>query len=66
MLYSRVPKARATSSNGFSGLPVSEEAAMSMATKPKGYASVSVYIVAQEAQRVIDFLKTTFDATQLR
>lgn len=39
---------------------------MSMATKPKGYPSVSVYIVAQGAQRVIDFLKTTFAATQLR
>jgi len=35
-------------------------------TKPAGYSTVSVYLVAQGAQAVIDFLKNTFDATQLR
>ena len=34
--------------------------------KPETYNSVSVYIVADNAQRVIDFLKKTFDATDLR
>lgn len=34
--------------------------------KPEGYASVSVYLVAHGAQRVIDFLKKTFDAEELR
>jgi PhnB protein len=39
---------------------------MRMPTKPDGYNSVSVYIVSAGAQRVIDFLKKTFDATELR
>jgi PhnB protein len=39
---------------------------MSVPMKPAGYSSVSVYLVAAGAQRVIDFLKQTFDATQLR
>ncbi|WP_224248230.1 VOC family protein [Hyalangium gracile] len=34
--------------------------------KPEGYASVSVYLMANGAQRVIDFLKKTFDAQELR
>jgi len=34
--------------------------------KPQGYASVSVYIMADGAQRVIDFLEKTFDARQTR
>lgn len=34
--------------------------------KPDGYASVSVYIMAEGAQRVVDFLVQTFDATTLR
>jgi len=34
--------------------------------KPEGYSSVSVYLVVDGAQRVIDFLKKTFDATELR
>lgn len=34
--------------------------------RPEGYSSVSPYIVADGAQRVIDFLKETFDATELR
>jgi uncharacterized glyoxalase superfamily protein PhnB len=34
--------------------------------KPENYNSVSVYIVADKAQRVIDFLKETFDAAELR
>jgi PhnB protein len=33
--------------------------------KPESYNSVSVYIVADNAQRVIDFLKKTFDAEDL-
>ena len=34
--------------------------------KPEGYSSISVYLVVDGAQRVIDFLKKTFDATELR
>jgi uncharacterized glyoxalase superfamily protein PhnB len=34
--------------------------------KPEGYTSVSVYLAAEGAQRVIDFLKKTFGATDLR
>ena len=34
--------------------------------KPQAYASVSVYIMANGAQQVIDFLEKTFDARQTR
>ena len=34
--------------------------------KPQGYSTVSVYMMVDDAQRVIDFLKKTFDATELR
>ena len=34
--------------------------------KPAGYCSVSVYLVVDGAQRVIDFLKQTFEAVDLR
>ena len=34
--------------------------------KPQGYSSVSAYVVAQGAQRVIDFLTQAFDAKQTR
>jgi PhnB protein len=34
--------------------------------KPAGYSTVSVYLVVDGAQRVIDFLKQTFDATDVR
>jgi PhnB protein len=39
---------------------------MTATWKPEGYNSVSVYIVAENAQRVIDFVKRTFNATDLR
>jgi PhnB protein len=39
---------------------------MSSDWKPLGYSTVSVYMVVEGAQRVIDFLKKTFDATDLR
>jgi PhnB protein len=39
---------------------------MATTWKPENYNSVSVYIVADHAQRVIDFVKKTFDATDLR
>ena len=39
---------------------------MDQSYKPPGYASVSVYIMADGAQRVINFLTETFDARQLR
>lgn len=39
---------------------------MTTAYKPEGYASVSVYIMADGAQRVVDFLTQTFDARTLR
>ncbi len=34
--------------------------------KPEGYSSVSAYLVADGAQRVIDFLKRAFDAKETR
>lgn len=39
---------------------------MSSSWKPQGYSTVSAYIVAENAQRVIEFLKRTFDAKELR
>ena len=39
---------------------------MTVPKKPDGYSSVSVYLVVNGAQGVIDFLKKTFDATELR
>src|SRR4028118_2318665 len=39
---------------------------MSQTYKPQGYSSVSVYIMADGAQRVIDFLIETLDARPLR
>lgn len=34
--------------------------------KPDGYSTLSPYLVVDGAQRVIDFLKTAFDAAELR
>lgn len=34
--------------------------------KPAGYTSLSPYLMVKGAQRVIDFLKQTFNATELR
>ena len=39
---------------------------MNQSYKPDGYSSVAVYIMADGAQRVVDFLKQTFDAEVLR
>lgn len=39
---------------------------MTATWKPENYNSISVYIVADNAQGVIDFLKQTFDAADLR
>lgn len=39
---------------------------MNPSWKPESYNSVSVYIMAERAQRLIDFLKQTFDAEPLR
>jgi PhnB protein len=39
---------------------------MSQSYKPDGYASVSVYIMASQAQRVIDFLAEVFAARPRR
>lgn len=36
------------------------------AFKPEGYTSVSPYLIADGAQRVIDFLKEAFGAAELR
>ncbi|MGQ0561108.1 MAG: VOC family protein [Gemmatimonadota bacterium] len=36
------------------------------AWKPEGYTSVAPYLITTGAQRVIDFLKAGFDATELR
>ena len=39
---------------------------MEQSYKPRGYNSVSAYLVAEGAQRVIDFLAATFGAKTLR
>jgi PhnB protein len=39
---------------------------MDQSYKPQGYSSVSAYVVANGAQRVIDFLINAFDARQTR
>ena len=39
---------------------------MDQTYKPQAYASVSAYVMADGAQRVIDFSVETFDARQLR
>jgi uncharacterized glyoxalase superfamily protein PhnB len=39
---------------------------MDQSYKPQGYSSVSAYVMADGAQRVINFLIDTFDATELR
>ena len=39
---------------------------MTASFKPNGYPTVSPYLIAAGAQRVIDFLKQTFGATELR
>ena len=39
---------------------------MTTTWKPESYNSVSVYIVAENAQRILDFLKKAFDAESLR
>jgi PhnB protein len=42
------------------------EADMPVSSKPEGYSTVSPYLVAKGAQRVIDFLKEAFGARELR
>ena len=39
---------------------------MNPGKKPAGYNSVSVYVMAEGIGRVVEFLKQTFDATELR
>src|SRR5918995_1933104 len=39
---------------------------MDQSYKPQGYSSVSAYVVANDALRVIDFLINAFDARQTR
>ena len=39
---------------------------MNPSYKPGGYTSVAAYVVTDGAQRVIDFLRATFDAEPLR
>jgi len=43
-----------------------EAGAMSHSYKPQDYTSVAVYLMADHAQQVIDFLRHTFAATELR
>jgi len=43
-----------------------EDTPMNRDYKPAAYPSVSAYVVANNAQRVIDFLRQTFDATEVR
>ncbi len=37
-----------------------------MATKPAGYSTVSPYLIVAGAQRVVDFLRRTFEGQELR
>lgn len=39
---------------------------MTQSWKPDGYSTISPYLIAAGAQKVIEFLKATFDATDLR
>ncbi|MDP9409639.1 MAG: hypothetical protein M3P70_03910 [Actinomycetota bacterium] len=39
---------------------------MDQSYKPRGYSSVSAYVIADRAQRVIDFLVESFGARQTR
>jgi PhnB protein len=39
---------------------------MPLSSKPSGYSTVSPYLIAAGAQGVIDFLKRTFEAEELR
>jgi uncharacterized glyoxalase superfamily protein PhnB len=39
---------------------------MKLSSKPAGYSAVSPYLVVKGAQGVVDFLKKTFDASELR
>jgi PhnB protein len=39
---------------------------MGSQSKPEGYSSVSPYLMVEGAQRVVEFLKRPFDATDLR
>jgi PhnB protein len=39
---------------------------MAVSHKPEGYTTVSPYLIAAGAQRVIDFLKATFGAREIR
>ncbi len=39
---------------------------MNQGYKPHAYPSVSAYVMANNAQRVIDFVRRTFDAEELR
>ena len=47
-------------------MTAAEGITMRVLQKPEGYSSVSPYLVVDGAQRLIDFLKKTFDATKLR
>lgn len=39
---------------------------MNHSYKPQGYTSVSVYILAEGTQRIIDFLQAVFEARETR
>ncbi|KIL37343.1 extradiol dioxygenase [Cohnella kolymensis] len=39
---------------------------MTLSWKPEGYSNVSPYLIVTGAQSVVDFLKQTFDAAELR
>ena len=45
---------------------VLEGTPMNQSYKPEGYTSVAAYVMADGAQRVIDFLKATFDRDLMR
>lgn len=39
---------------------------MNISYKPAGYSTVSPYLIVKDAQRVVDFLQSVFDATEMR
>ncbi len=63
-LFYNASDERTTNDQG--STPPWEETPVNRGYKPDAYASVSAYVVAHHAQRVIDFLRQTFDAEELR
>src|SRR6185436_18692125 len=60
---SRAPLDGSTPERNVSGPPTGSS---SVSMKPTGYSTVSPYLIVAGAQRVVDFLRRTFDGQELR